>query len=50
MLRYFIIMKVFEFCVKVYGEGEYLRVGKFSVMSVRGLSCSKVKDRVFFFL
>lgn len=35
--------------MKAHGEGEYSRVGKFSVMSARGLSCSKAKDRASLF-
>lgn len=42
-------MKVFELSVKAQGEGEYSRLGTFSIMSARGLSCSEAKDLVSLF-
>lgn len=42
--HYIIIMKVFELSVKAQGEGEFSRLGTFSIMNARGLSCSEVKD------
>lgn len=54
--HYFIIMKVSELSMKVselsvkaQGEGEYSRLGMFSIMNASGLSCKRGKGLLLFF-